>query len=107
MKKKAAIIAYIVGTAVTLGLLALLVYSSVSGRSSDDTANFNLSDIATLGLAVWAVPMWAAALVLMKALRLKGTLHEKQNKMLAAFPAVVCTGFFIFYIIVLVMMMFR
>ena len=107
MKKKAAISIYIIGTLVVLGLLAMLAYSSLSGISSGHTANFTLSDFATLGLAAWAVPMWGAALFLIKALRIKGTLHEKQNKMLISFPAIVCTGFFIFYAIVLVMMIFR
>ncbi|WP_019679078.1 hypothetical protein [Ruminococcus flavefaciens] len=107
MKKKAAISIYVIGVIVALGLLALLVYSSVSGESTYDTANFTVSDIARLGLAAWTLPMWGASLFLMKALRLKGTLHEKQNKMLISFPAIVCTGFFIFYIIVFIMMMFR
>jgi hypothetical protein len=107
MKKKAAISIYVIGVLIALGLLALLIYSSVSGISSGSTASFTLSDIATLGLAIWALPMWGAALFLIKALRIRGTLHEKQNKMLIAFPAVVCTGFFIFYMIVLVMMLFR
>jgi hypothetical protein len=51
--------------------------------------------------------MWIASLSLMKALRLRGTLHERQNKMLISVPAVACTGFSIFYIIVIVMMIFR
>ena len=48
MKKKAAISIYVIGVLIALGLLALLVYSSVSGISSGSTANFTLSDIATL-----------------------------------------------------------
>ena len=107
MKKKAAIIIYIVAVLIMLGLIGLLVYSSVSGRGSDSAASFTLSDAATLALAVFAIPMWIASLYLMKALRLRGTLHERQNKMLISVPAVACTGFLIFYIIVIVMMIFR
>lgn len=107
MKKKAAIIVYIVAVIIVLGLLALLVYCSVNGVSSDSTASFTLSDVATLALAVFAIPMWIASLCLMKALRLRGTLHERQNKMLISLPAVACTGFSIFYIIVLIMIAFR
>ena len=107
MKKKAAISVYIAAVLCVVGLLALQVYSSLNGGGSDTRASFTLNDIATLGLAVFAIPMWIAALCLMKALRLKGTLHERQNKMMISFPAVVCTGFSVFYIIVLVMMIFR
>lgn len=107
MKKKAAIIVYIVAVIIVLGLIGLLVYSSMNGRSSDSAASFTLSDVATLALAVFAVPMWIASLCLMKALRLRGTLHERQNKMLISVPAAACTGFSIFYIIVIVMMIFR
>lgn len=89
-----------------VGLLAMLVYGTLYGRSSSSTADFTMSDAATLGLAIWAIPMWISSLLLMKALRLRGTLHEKQNKMLIAFPAIACSGFLIFYLIVLVMMIF-
>ena len=106
MKKKAAIITYVIMLLCMAGLLALLVYGTLYGRSSSSTADFTLSDAATLGLALWAIPMWIGSLLLMKALRLRGTLHEKQNKMLIAFPAIACTGFLIFYIIVLIMMFF-
>ncbi len=104
MKKKAAITTYIIMILFMVGLLAMLVYGTLYGRSSSSTADFTMSDAATLGLAIWAIPMWISSLMLMKALRLRGTLHEKQNKMLIAFPAIVCTGFLIFYLIVLVMM---
>lgn len=107
MKKKAAIIVYIVAVLCVLGLIALLMYCSVSGVSSDSAASFTLSDVATLALAVFAIPMWIASLCLMKALRLRGTLHERQNRMLISIPAIACTGFSIFYIIVLIMMAFR
>ena len=107
MKKKAAIIVYIVSVIIVLGLLGLLIYSSVSGVSSDSAASFTLSDVVTLVLAVFAIPMWIAALCLIKVLRLRGTLHERQNKMLISLPAVICSGFSIFYIIVLIMIAFR
>ena len=107
MKKKAAIIVYIVAVIIVLGLIGLLVYCSMNGRGSDSAASFTLSDVATLALAVFAIPMWISSLYLMKALRLRGTLHERQNKMLIALPAVACTGFFIFYVIVLIMMAVR
>lgn len=107
MNKKAAISLYIISILCLLGLIALLVYSSLYDITSDSTASFTLSDAAILGLAAWTVPMWAAALYLMKALRLKGTLHEKENRMLIAFPAVVCSGFALFYGIVLLNMLFR
>lgn len=106
MKKKAAITTYIIMILFMVGLLAMLVYGTLYGRSSSSTADFTMSDAATLGLAIWAIPMWISSLMLMKALRLRGTLHEKQNKMLIAFPAIACTGFLIFYLIVLVMMFF-
>ena len=106
MKKKAAITTYIIMILIMVGLLAMLVYGTLYGRSSSSTADFTMSDVATLGLAIWAIPMWISSLLLMKALRLRGTLHEKQNKMLIAFPAIACTGFLIFYLIVLVMMIF-
>ena len=107
MKKNAAITVYIVAVLIVLGLLGLLIYSSVSGGSSDSAASFTLSDVVTLALAVFAIPMWIASFCLMKALRLRGTLHERQNKMLISLPAVACTGFSIFYIIVLIMIAFR
>ena len=106
MKKKAAITTYIIMILFMVGLLAMLVYGTLYGRNSSSTADFTMSDAATLGLAIWAIPMWISSLLLMKALRLRGTLHEKQNKMLIAFPAIACTGFLIFYLIVLVMMIF-
>ncbi len=106
MKKKAAITTYIIMILFMVGLLVMLVYGTLYGRSSSSTADFTMSDAATLGLAIWAIPMWISSLMLMKALRLRGTLHEKQNKMLIAFPAIACTGFLIFYLIVLVMMFF-
>lgn len=106
MKKKAAITTYIIMILFMVGLLAMLVYGTLYGRSSSSTADFTMSDAATLGLAIWAIPMWISSLLLMKALRLRGTLHEKQNKMLIAFPAIACSGFLIFYLIVLVMMIF-
>ncbi|WP_028518668.1 hypothetical protein [Ruminococcus flavefaciens] len=106
MKKKAAITTYIIMILFMVGLLAMLVYGTLYGRSSSSTADFTMSDAATLGLAIWAIPMWISSLMLMKALRLRGTLHEKQNKMLIAFPAIACSGFLIFYLIVLVMMIF-
>ncbi len=106
-KKKAAITVYIVSVLCVLGLIGLLVYCGVTGRTSEATANFTLEDAATLALAVFAIPMWIISLLLMKALRLRGTLHERQNKMLISLPAVACTGFFIFYVIVLVMMAVR
>ncbi|MBP5430823.1 hypothetical protein [Ruminococcus sp.] len=102
--KKAAIITYIVAVVCVLGLIGLLVYCRVTGRTSEDTPNFTLEDIAMLSLAVLAVPMWIISLLLMKALRLRGTLHERENKMLLSLPALACTGFFIFYGIVLIMM---
>ncbi|MCR4794951.1 MAG: hypothetical protein K5898_07275 [Ruminococcus sp.] len=105
-KKKAAITAYIIMILCMVGFLAMLVYGTLYGRNSASTADFTMSDAATLGLAAWAIPMWISSLLLMKALRLRGTLHEKQNKMLIAFPAMVCSGFLIFYIIVLGMMLF-
>lgn len=106
MKKKAAIRTYIIMVLCMATLLGMLIYGTLCGRSSSSTADFTMSDGATLGLAVWAIPMWISSLLLMKALRLRGTLHEKQNKMLISVPAVICTGFLIFYIIVLVMMFF-
>ena len=106
-KKKAAITVYIVAVICLLGLIGLLVYSRVSGKSSEETMNFTLEDAATLALAVFTIPIWVISLLLMKALRLRGTLHERQNKMLIALPAVACTGFFIFYVIVLIMMAVR
>ena len=51
-KKKAAITVYIVAVICLLGLIGLLVYSRVSGRSSEETMNFTLEDAATLALAV-------------------------------------------------------
>ena len=107
MNKKAAISLYIISILCLLGLIALLVYSSLYDITPDSTASFTLSDATILGLAAWTVPMWAAAAYLMKALRLKGTLHEKENRMLIAFPAVVCSGFALFYGIVLLNMLFR
>ena len=101
-KKKAAIIVYIAAVICILGLIGLLVYCRVTGRTSEATANFTLEDIAMLALAVFTIPMWIISLCLIKALRLKGTLHEKQNKILVSLPAVACTGFFIFYVIVLI-----
>ncbi|WP_294754874.1 hypothetical protein [uncultured Ruminococcus sp.] len=103
-KKKAAITVYIVAVLCVLGLIGLLVYSRVSGMSSESTRNFTLEDAVTLALAVFNIPMWVISLLLMKALKLRGTLHERQNKMLISLPAVACTGFFIFYVIVLIMM---
>ena len=106
-KKKAAITVYIVAVICVLGLIGLLVYSRVSGMSSESTRNFTLEDAVTLALAVFTIPMWVISLLLMKALRLRGTLHQRQNKLLISLPAVACTGFFIFYVIVLVMMAVR
>ena len=103
-KKKAAITVYIISVICVLGLIGLLVYCGVTGRTSEDTVNFTLEDAATLALAVLAVPMWIISLLLMNALKLRGTLHERQNKLLIALPAAACTGFFIFYVIVLIMM---
>jgi hypothetical protein len=107
MNKKAAISLYIISILCLLGLIALLVYSSFYDRTTSPTASFTLSDAAILGLAAWTVPMWAAAAYLMKALRLKGTLHEKENRIMIVFPAVVCSGFALFYGIVLLNMLFR
>ena len=104
MKKKAAIITYIISIICLLGLLVLLVYSTLYGGASSATANFTVSDAALLGLAAWAIPMWGAAIFLMRSIRLRGTLHEKQNRMLISFPAFLCSGFFVFYGIVLVNM---
>lgn len=101
MKKKAAIIIYIISILCMIGLLVLFFYSR---GSSHATASFTLNDAAILGLALWAIPMWAAAVFLMKSIRLKGTLHEKQNKMLISFPPVLCSGFFVFYGLVLINM---
>lgn len=95
---------YIVAVLCTLGLIGLLVYCGVTGRYSENTASFNLEDTAMLALALFTIPMWIISVCLIKALRLKGTLHEKQNKILILLPAVACTGFFIFYVIVLIMM---
>ena len=105
--KKAAIIAYIIAVVCVLGLIGLLIYCRVSGRASEAAASFTLEDVAILALAVSAVPMWIISFLLMKALRLRGTLHEKQNKLLISLPAAVCTGFFIFYVIVLIMTAMR
>lgn len=104
MKKKAAIIIYIISILCLLGLLALLVYSTLHHGDYHATANFTINDAAILGLALWTVPMWGAAVFLMRSIRLRGTLHEKQNKMLISFPAFLCSGFFVFYGCVLINM---
>ena len=104
MKKKAAIITYIISILCLLGLLALFVYSAFYDRTSHATASFTLNDAAILSLALFAIPMWGASIYLIKALRLRGTLHEKQNKLFIIFPAVLCSGFFVFYGIVLINM---